>query len=292
MYSLRCMALVLEEMSPSSFGGTAKYRTAPGDAGGRGCLLWPVAAGGRVLPPEPVIAGQDGAWRAAPSVRRDGGWNRMAWFGASGGRALSFTGMLICVFARGLHDAFALVLPDTQSGYYPSLLSGFEAAAGGVRSQVLGGADAQRSRIVRPTGFFNSSTKKSPGTRDRPSNVSADSLRIKSASFNSIRFPSSFAIVAWMVRAPVLAFSSPGCPAGLAAEAMLARGHNTPLSSRPGPLELAGRYELFWTPPNQWNPPGSRSMTSASSYLETDAYTDAREYEKRMEQAITRTGAP
>ena len=126
------MDLLLEDSSPTD-------RTLPKYEQLRVRLVGDVASGklrpGDVLPPEPVIAEQMNVARstvrqALAQLERKGLVRRVRGKG-------TFIHEDAQMRLRSGLDAFALLLPDTQNGYYPSLLAGFEAAAGGLRSQVL-----------------------------------------------------------------------------------------------------------------------------------------------------------
>src|SRR5882724_7792115 len=125
------MNLVLEELSSEH--ALPKYEQL------RARLIGEVAAGrlrpGDILPPEPVIAERMNVARstvrqALAQLEQNGLVRRVRGKG-------TFIHEDAHMRLRSGLDAFALVLPDTQKGYYPSLLSGFEAAAGALRSQVL-----------------------------------------------------------------------------------------------------------------------------------------------------------
>ncbi len=272
------MALVLEEMSPSG-SALPKYEQL------RAMLVGEVVSGrlrpGDVLPPEPVIAEQMNLARstvrqALAQLEQNGLVRRIRGKG-------TFIHEDAHMRLRSGLDAFALVLPDTQSGYYPSLLSGFEAAAGGVRSQVLVVLTRNDSHC-QADGILQLIDKKIAGAAIVPAmSPPTPAYQIRQLQQHQIPVVLCHRGVDG-VRAPVLAFN--GQDVGrLAAEAMLARGHKHVAFISTWRTELAGRYELGLR--RTMEAAGKPVDDNCVIYLETDAYTDAREYEKRMEQAIT-----
>ncbi|MBN2292151.1 MAG: GntR family transcriptional regulator [Pirellulales bacterium] len=90
---------------------------------------------GQALPSEPLLAETLGVARmtvrqAMVSLENDGLIRRVK------GRGSFVDDNMLSKLRRG-QDIFALVVPDTRSGYYPSLLHGFANAAGQIHHQTL-----------------------------------------------------------------------------------------------------------------------------------------------------------
>ena len=180
-------------------------------------------------------------------------------------------------------DAFALLLPDTQNGYYPSLLAGFEAAAGGLRSQVLV-IDTRNDSHRQADGILQLIDKKVGGRGNRARDVAVDARLIRCANRSNMRSRSCCVTAASKAcTAPLLAFN--GRDVGrLAGEAMLRKGHRQVAFISTWRTDLAGRYEAGLRAALEGA--GAALPEDRVVYLEVDAYTDLVEYEKRMKQAI------
>lgn len=264
--------------------GTASDRTLPKYEQLRVRLVGEVASGklppGSVLPPEPVIAEQ---MKVARSTVRQA----LAQMELKGlVRRIRGKGTFIHEDAQmrlrsGL-DAFALILPDTQGGYYPSLLAGFEAAAGSVRSQVLV-INTRNDSHRQADGILQLIDKKVAGAAIVPAMFPlTPAYQIRQLQHHQIPVVLCHRSVEG-VRAPLLAFN--GRDVGrIAGEAILRKGHRNVAFISSFKSELSHRYEQ-----------GLRSALEAAGeslpeerviYLECDAHTDQLAYEQRGSRAV------
>ena len=272
------MEITVEERSPTR--SLPKYEQL------RARLVSDVTAGklrpGDVLPPEPVIAEQMKVARstvrqALAQMERKGLVRRVRGKG-------TFIHEDAHMRLRSGLDAFALVLPDTQKGYYPSLLAGFEAAAGSLRSQVLvvnTGNDSHR----QADGVLQLIDKKIAGVAIVPAmSPPTPAYQIRQLQQHQIPVVLCHRGVEG-VRAPVLAFN--GRDVGrLAGEAIVRKGHRNVAFLSTWKTELAGRYEAGLR--SALEEAGASLPEDRVVYLETDAYTNFPEYEQRMNGAIAR----
>jgi GntR family transcriptional regulator, arabinose operon transcriptional repressor len=271
------MALVLDELSPVG-------RSLPKYEQLRAKLIGEVTSGrlrpGDVLPPEPVIAEQMNVARstvrqALAQMEQNGLVRRVRGKG-------TFIHEDAHVRLRSGLDAFALVLPDTQKGYYPSLLAGFEAASGRVRSQVLV-INTRNDSHRQADGILQLIDKKVAGAAIVPAmSPPTPAYQIRQLQQHQIPVVMCHRGVEG-VRAPLLAFS--GEQVGrLAADAMCKKGHREVAFISTWRTDLAARYEAGLRTALQER--GAALPDSRVIYLESDAYTDQQQYELRLDETL------
>ena len=271
------MDLELEELSPigSSLPKYEQLRTK---------LIGEVTSGrlrpGDVLPPEPVIAEQMNVARstvrqALAQMEQNGLVRRVRGKG-------TFIHEDAHVRLRSGLDAFALVLPDTQKGYYPSLLAGFEAASGRVRSQVLV-INTRNDSHRQADGILQLIDKKVAGAAIVPAmSPPTPAYQIRQLQQHQIPVVLCHRSIEG-VRAPLLAFS--GEQVGrLAADAICRKGHRHVAFISTWRTDLAARYEAGLRSGLQER--GAALPDHRVIYLEADAYTDQQQYEHRLDDAL------
>ena len=184
-------------------------------------------------------------------------------------------------------DAFALILPNPQTGYYPSLLAGFESAAATVRSQVIV-VSTLNSSHRQADGILQLIDKKIAGAAIVPAmSPPTPAYQIRQLQQHQIPVVLCHRGIEG-VRAPLLAFD--GNDVGrLAGEAMLKHGHRRIAFISTWRTELSQRFEA-----------GLRAAMLSSGaaideanvvYIETDGDTDPKGYETRMETVLDRITA-
>ena len=184
--------------------------------------------------------------------------------------------------ARSGLDAFALVLPNAQKGYYPSLLAGFDSAATAVRSQVIVVSTLNDSHR-QADGILQLIDKKVAGAAIVPAmSPPTPAYQIRQLQQHQIPVVLCHRGIEG-VRAPLLAFN--GHDVGrLAGEAMLERGHRHIAFISTWRTDLAQRFEAGLR--TAIGRGGGAIDDECVVYVETDDDTNLKEYESRMEEAI------
>ena len=237
---------------------------------------------GDVLPPEPVMADQMNLARstvrqALAQMERNGLVRRVR------GKGTYIHEDAHRRLRSGL-DAFALIVPDAQSGYYPSLMAGFEEAAGAVRNQVIV-VSSRNDSHRQGDGILQLIDKQVAGVAIVPVIGSqTPAYQIRQLQKNHIPVVLCHRGVEG-IQAPVLAFS--GHDIGrLAGEAMAKRGHRRVAFVSALRSTLASAYEA-----------GLRgAMQSAGGWLDdasvvyvgSDGYANQEEYERLTDDAIVK----
>jgi GntR family transcriptional regulator of arabinose operon len=179
-------------------------------------------------------------------------------------------------------DAFAMLVPDAQSGYYPSLLAGFEEAAGAVRNQVI--VVSTRNEAYRQgDAILQLIDKQVAGVAIVPAMTPATpAYQVRQLQKNNIPVVLCHREVEG-VRAPVLSFS--GHDIGrLAGERMLRRGHRRVAYVSALRSGLAELYEKGLR--SAMEADGESLPASNVVYLGMAGYTEHDAYERAMEQSI------
>src|SRR5688500_7168510 len=235
---------------------------------------------GDVLPPEPVMADQMNLARstvrqALAQMERNGLVRRVR------GKGTYIHEDAHRRLRSGL-DAFALIVPDAQSGYYPSLMAGFEEAASVIRNQVI--VISTRNDAHRQgDGILQLIDKQVAGVAIVPVTTPATpAYQIRQLQKNHIPVVLCHRGVDG-IQAPLLAFS--GHDIGrLAGEAMAKRGHRRVAFVSALRSPLASAYEE-----------GVRSAMKAAGgvlddecvvYVDNDGYANQEEYERLMDDAV------
>lgn len=237
---------------------------------------------GDVLPPEPIMAEQLNLARstvrqALAQMERNGLLRRVR------GKGTYIHEDAQRRMRPGL-DAFALIVPDAQSGYYPSLLGGFEEAAGAARNQVIlistrNDAHRQGDAILQLID------KQVAGVAIVPAmSPATPAYQVRQLQKNRVPVVLCHRGVEG-IQAPVLAFD--GRDVGrLAGEAMARRGHRRVAFVSALRSTLASDYEA-----------GLRAAIEAAggtlraddvAYIGSDGYVDHEAYEQSMDKAIGR----
>ncbi len=276
------MSLLLENLSSSS-------RALPKYEQLRVRLVADVTSGklrpGDVLPPEPVIAEQMNVARstvrqALAQMERKGLLRRVR------GKGTFIHEDAHTLLRSGL-DAFALILPDTQGGFYPSLLAGFEAAAGNLRSQVLV-INTRNNAYRQADGILQLIDKKVAGVALVPTlSPATPAYQVRQLQHHHIPVVLCHRPVEG-VRAPLLAFN--GRAVGrLAGEAMVRKGHRKVAFISSFHSDVASRYEAGLR--GALEHAGASLPETRVIYLETDDYMDLAEYDQRIDRAIAKLQA-
>jgi DNA-binding LacI/PurR family transcriptional regulator len=180
-------------------------------------------------------------------------------------------------------DAFALILPDTQGGYYPSLLAGFEAAAGSVRSQVLV-INTRNDSHRQADGILQLIDKKVAGAAIVPAmSPATPGYQVRQLQQHQIPVVLCHRGVEG-VRAPVLTFDGRGV-GRLAGEAMLRKGHQKVAFISTFQSDLAGQFESGLR--SALEGAGSSLPPERVVYMETGEYSKMGDYEQRMDRALS-----
>ena len=181
-------------------------------------------------------------------------------------------------------DAFALILPDTQVGFYPSLLAGFEAAAGNLRSQVLV-INTRNDPHRQADGILQLIDKKVAGVALVPT-MSPPTPAYQVRQLQQHHIPVVLchrpvegvcALRCWRSTA----VPSEDSPAKRSSAKVIARSRSSPAFARIWPVDTK---------------PGCAALEQAGAslpearviYLEAEDYTDLPEYDQRVDRAITR----
>ena len=179
-------------------------------------------------------------------------------------------------------DAFALLLPDTQSGYYPSLVAGFEEASTALLNQVI--VVTTRNDVHRQAdGILQLIDKQVAGVALVPvMSPPTPAYQVRQLQKNRVPVVLCHRGLDG-VRAPVLAFS--GRDIGrLAGEALLRRGHRKVAFAASLRTDLAQAYEQ-----------GLRAAMVASGdtlpanrviYIGSDGYNDVEGFERLHDTAV------
>ena len=172
-------------------------------------------------------------------------------------------------------DAFALILPNTQKGYYPSLLAGFDSAAAAVRSQILVVSTLNDSHR-QADGILQLIDKKVAGAAIVPAmSPPTPAYQIRQLQQHQIPVVLCHRGVEG-VRAPLLAFD--GNNVGrMAGEAMLKRDHRHVAFVSTWRTELALQFEAGLRSAMQAG--GATLADDCVVYVETDDDTNLKEYE-------------
>ncbi len=180
-------------------------------------------------------------------------------------------------------EAFALVVPDTQRGYYPSLLAGFEEAAAGVHNQVI--VVSTRNDVHRQAdGILQLIDKRVAGVAIVPAtNHPTPAYQIRQLQRQQIPVVMCHRSVDG-VRAPLLAFD--GLEVGrLAGEAMARRGHRRVAFVSTVRTPLAEAYETGLR--RAVEAAGGSLPADRTVYVGEDVYGVA-DYEQRVDDAVAR----
>ena len=237
---------------------------------------------GDVLPPEPVMADQMNLARstvrqALAQMERNGLVRRVR------GKGTYIHEDAHRRLRSGL-DAFALIVPDAQSGYYPSLMAGFEEAAGAVRNQVIV-VSTRNDSHRQGDGILQLIDKQVAGVAIVPViGPATPAYQIRQLQKNHIPVVLCHRGVEG-IQAPVLAFS--GHDIGrLAGEAMAKRGHRHVAFVSALRSTLATAYEEGLRGAMQ---AAGGSLDNASvAYVGSDGYANQEEYERLMDDAIVK----
>jgi GntR family transcriptional regulator, arabinose operon transcriptional repressor len=249
-------------------------------------LLGDVAAGrlkpGDVLPPEPIIAEQTNLARS--TVRQ-----ALAQLERSGViRRVRGKGTYIHENApqrlRSDLDVFALMLPDAQSGYYPSLVAGFEEAAGAVRNQVIL-VSTRNDAHRQGDGILQLIDKQVGGVAIVPvTSPPTPAYQVRQLQKHQIPVVLCHRGVDG-VQAPVLTFS--GEEVGrLAGEALVRKGHRRVAfvaSLRSG---MADAYEAGLR--EALEAAGAQLPSRRVMYIGSDGYADQERYERLTDELIVK----
>jgi DNA-binding LacI/PurR family transcriptional regulator len=194
---------------------------------------------GDVFPPEPVIAEQLKVARstvrqALADLERNGLIRRVR------GRGTFVHEEARARLRSGL-DVFALVVPETRSGYYPSLLASFEEAAVGTHNQVIV-VSTRDDAFRQADSLLQLIDKRVAGIAVVPAaSPPTPPYHIRQVQSQHIPVVLCHRGVAG-VRAPVLTFNGRDV-GGRAAQAMLRRGHRRIAYVSAARSELALSYE-------------------------------------------------
>ena len=181
-------------------------------------------------------------------------------------------------------DAFALILPDSQRGYYPSLVAGFEEAASQVRNQVLL-ISTQNDCARQGDGVLQLIDKKVAGVAIVPvvSQVTP-AYQIRQLQKHNIPVVLCHRGVEGVL-APILSF--PAREVGrLAGERLVHHGHERVAFVSALRSGLGDAYEAGLR--GALEAAGSSLPDSRVIYLGIDGYSDYEAYERLMDQAISR----
>lgn len=180
-------------------------------------------------------------------------------------------------------EAFALVVPDTQRGYYPSLLAGFERAAAEVHNQVI--VVSTHNDVHRQAdGIMQLVDKQVSGVALVPATVpTTPAYQIRQMQRQQIPVVLCHRGVDG-VRAPLLTFN--GFEVGrLAGEAMARAGHRQVAFVSTVRTPLAEAYETGFRIAIE--AAGGSLAARRVIYVGDDVY-GAADYERRMNEAITK----
>ena len=235
---------------------------------------------GDALPPEPVLAEQLNLARstvrqALAQMERNGLVRRIR------GKGTYIHEDAHRRLRAGL-DAFALVVPDAQSGYYPSLVAGFEESAGVARNQVI--LVSTRNDVHRQgDGILQLIDKQVAGVAIVPvMSTPTPAYQVRQLQRNNIAVVLCHRGVEG-VRAPVLAFS--GREIGrLAGEAVVRRGHHRAAFISALRTGLAEAYEAGFRAALE--AAGASLPADRVVYVGDDGYEDVERYERLVDQAI------
>jgi GntR family transcriptional regulator, arabinose operon transcriptional repressor len=237
---------------------------------------------GDLLPPEPVFAEQLNLARstvrqALAQMERNGLIRRIR------GKGTYIHEEATKRLRSGL-DAYALIVPDAQSGYYPSLVAGFEEAAGQVRNQVL--LMSTRNDVHRQgDGILQFIDKQVAGAAIVPvMSPATPAYQIRQLQKNKVPVVLCHRGVEG-IRAPLLAFSARDV-GRLAGEAMAKRGHRRVAFVSALRSGLAEAYEAGFRAAIE--SAGGTLPAEFVVYIGSDGYADYDAYEHLTDQAIRR----
>ena len=237
---------------------------------------------GDVLPPEPVMADQMNLARstvrqALAQMERNGLVRRVR------GKGTYIHEDAHRRLRSGL-DAFALIVPDAQSGYYPSLMAGFEEAAGAVRNQVIV-VSTRNDSHRQGDGILQLIDKQVAGVAIVPViGTQTPAYQIRQLQKNHIPVVLCHRGVEG-IQAPLLAFS--GHDIGrLAGEAMAKRGHRRVAFVSALRSTLASAYEDGLR--SAMRTAGGSLDSASVVYVGSDGYANQEEYERLMDDAIVK----
>lgn len=179
-------------------------------------------------------------------------------------------------------EAFALVLPDAQRGYYPSLVAGFEEAAGHARNQVL--LVSTSNDVARQgDGILQLIDKRVAGVAMVPvGSVPTPAYQVRQLQKNGIPVVLCHRGVEG-VQAPVLAFAAREV-GRMAGERLVRHGHRrvaVVLAMRTGlgDIYIAGLRETLEA--------AGGSLTDRDIfYIGSDGYLDYESYERMADETI------
>lgn len=234
---------------------------------------------GDIFPPEPIIAEQLNVARstvrqALAELERGGLIRRVR------GRGTFVHEEAPSRLRTGL-DIFALLVPETRSGYYPSLLSSFEEAAVATHNQVI--VVSTRDDAYRQAdSLLQLIDKRVAGIAVVPAAVPpTPAYQIRQVQSQNIPVVLCHRGVTG-VRAPLLTFN--GRDVGRrAAKAMLARGHRRIAYISAARSELAVSYEAGLR--EELTAAGAGLPADSAVYVEEPFRED---FEHRMDAALTR----
>lgn len=179
-------------------------------------------------------------------------------------------------------DAFALILPDAQRGYYPSLVAGFEEAAGQARNQVL--LVSTSNDVARQgDGILQLIDKKIAGVAIVPvGSQPTPAYQVRQLQKNNIPVVLCHRGIDG-VRAPLLTFAARDV-GRMAGEMLVRKGHRhvaLVLAMRSG---LGDAYEAGFRAAVEAN--GGSLADDCVVYIGSDGYADYGAYEQLADKAI------
>ena len=235
---------------------------------------------GDLLPPEPLFAEQlqlarSTVRQALSQMERNGLVRRVRGKG-------TFIHEDAPARLKGGLDVFALIVPDAQAGYYPSLMTGFEESSDESRNQVIT-ISTRNDPYRQADAILQLIDKRVSGVAIVPvTSPATPAYHVRQLQKNGIPVVLCHRAVEG-IRAPILAFR--GRDIGrLAGEALARRGHRRVAFISAMRTELSEQYEA-----------GLRAAMQAVGapldprhvvYLGNDGYVDLEGYERLMDESL------
>lgn len=237
---------------------------------------------GDLLPPEPLFAEQlqlarSTVRQALSQMERNGLVRRVRGKG-------TFIHEDAPARLKGGLDVFALIVPDAQSGYYPSLMTGFEESSDESRNQVIT-ISTRNDPYRQADAILQLIDKRVSGVAIVPvTSPSTPAYHVRQLQKNGIPVVLCHRAVDG-IRAPILAFR--GRDIGrLGGDALVRRGHRRVAFISAMRTALSEQHEM-----------GLRAALQAAGesidprhvvYLENDGYADLESYERQMDESLGR----